>query len=127
MEPTAAFWTRFAASVLATWRLAELLANEDGPADIMVRLRARAQRRFLGRLMDCFQCVSLWVAAPFAFFAAGVSRDWPVAWLAISAGACLIERWCPAREPAARVDAEDSNDELLRTETRALEISRRRR
>ena len=37
----AAFWARLVLAVLATWRLTHLLAREDGPADLVVRLRAR--------------------------------------------------------------------------------------
>ncbi len=84
---------RFVLAVLATWRVTHLLANEDGPADIIVRLRRRLGHGFIGGLMDCFNCLSLWVAAPAAFL---LVRRRPfmqlVSWLALSGGACLLER-----------------------------------
>jgi hypothetical protein len=39
--------------------------------------------------------VSLWVAAPFAFFVASRPFDLIVVWLALSGGAMLIERLKP--------------------------------
>ncbi len=85
-------WMRFVLAVLAAWRVTHLLASEDGPADLIVRIRRRLGESMLGTLMDCFQCMSMWVAAPLAFF---VGRSWidrSVAWLAISGAACLLER-----------------------------------
>jgi hypothetical protein len=44
---------RIALAILATWRVAHLLAREDGPFDLVLRARARAGDGVLGRLMDC--------------------------------------------------------------------------
>jgi hypothetical protein len=79
-------------AVLASWRITHLLANEDGPADMIVRLRVRLGNGFVGSLMDCFQCLSLWVAAPPAFLLSRQPLTWVMCWLAISGGACLLER-----------------------------------
>jgi hypothetical protein len=46
----------------------------------------------LGRVMDCFYCTSVWVAAPMALAVAQEPVAWLVAWLAVSGAACLIER-----------------------------------
>jgi len=89
---------RFAAGALATWRVTHLLAEEDGPADAVVRLRARLGDGGLGRLMDCFACTSVWVAAPVSLAVARRPRDVPVTWLALSGAACLLERAAPAGE-----------------------------
>jgi hypothetical protein len=83
---------RFVLAVLATWRVTHLLANEDGPADIIVRARALLGRGLLGSLMDCFNCLSLWIAAAAAFFVSRTPLPWVVSWLAISGAACLLER-----------------------------------
>ena len=45
-------WFRLTLAVLATWRSAHLVAHEDGPFELVVRLRARAGRGVLGSLMD---------------------------------------------------------------------------
>jgi hypothetical protein len=85
-------WMRLALAVLATWRVTHLLGREDGPGQVLARLRARLGWGFWGRLMDCFYCLSVWVAAPFAFFLARRPGELLVAWLALSGAACLLER-----------------------------------
>ena len=86
------WWVRFILAVLATWRVTHLLANEDGPADVIVRLRALLGQSLAGKLMDCFHCLSLWIAAPMALFVDRSPLQWLFAWLALSGGACLLER-----------------------------------
>jgi hypothetical protein len=86
------FWIRFVLAVLATWRVTHLLASEDGPADLVVRFRARLGRGLIGKLMDCFNCLSLWIAALAALFVSRKLLDWLLTWLAISGAACLLER-----------------------------------
>lgn len=82
----------FVAAILATWRLAHLVAAEDGPWDVVARLRRRAGAGFWGRLMDCFYCLSLWVALPLAWLVADDWRGRLIAWPALSGGAILLER-----------------------------------
>src|ERR1700721_1770827 len=60
------YW--FILSVLCVWRVTHLLQAEDGPADLLVRLRRMAGRGFAGKLLDCFYCLSLWVAFPLAYW-----------------------------------------------------------
>lgn len=85
-------WTRLLVAVLATWRVSHLVVEEDGPWDVVARLRARAGQGLLGRLMDCFYCTSLWAAAPLALVVSREPAAWAVCWLAVSGGACLLER-----------------------------------
>lgn len=87
-----AFWPRFVLAALVTWRVTHLLAHEDGPANLIARFRARLGRGFLGRLMDCFHCLSFWVAAPAAFFVCAAPLDRLFAWLGLSGVSCLLER-----------------------------------
>jgi hypothetical protein len=85
-------WFRFLACALAVWRLTHLLAAEDGPWDLVLRLRRSLGESVLGKMMDCFNCLSLWVSLPFAF---AVVEGWIgriVAWLALSGAACLANR-----------------------------------
>jgi Protein of unknown function (DUF1360) len=119
-------WLRFTLAVLATWRVTHLLASEDGPADLIVRLRAALGESWVGKLLDCFYCLSLWIAAPAALFVSRntVSRDpveWLFSWLAISGGACLAERAFPERQAAhiERLQEIHQGDtrHVLRTET----------
>lgn len=83
---------RFVLAVLATWRVTHLLANEDGPFDMIVRFRALLGRSVFGQLMDCFNCLSLWIAALAALFVSRRLVEWVFCWLALSGGACLLER-----------------------------------
>ena len=113
------FWGRLLLAVLATWRVTHLLASEDGPADLVYRFRARLGQSLLGKLMDCFNCLSLWIAAPLALFVSRKLLDWLLAWLAISGAACLLERL--GREPMAiqplAPAGEGDADHVLRPET----------
>ena len=84
-------WFQFVVAVLATWRLARLIAREDGPFDLVVKLRAQAGDGFAGQLMDCPYCLSLWIAMPFALMLADSAAAWVAAWLAISGGASFLE------------------------------------
>jgi hypothetical protein len=109
---------RFILAVLATWRVTHLLASEDGPADIIVRFRRLLGQSLLGTLMDCFNCLSLWVAAPTALFISRRPVEWFVAWLALSGGACLLERL--GHEPViiqpVSQPPEGDEDHVLRSE-----------
>lgn len=88
-------------AILGCWRVTHLVNAEDGPGDLLVHLRRAAGDGFFGKLLDCFYCLSLWIAAPFA---AVVSRNWSegvLLWLSISAGAILLERATTPRTAAA--------------------------
>jgi hypothetical protein len=88
--------TGLAAATLATWRLTHFVVAEDGPWDVVVRLRRLAGDGPAGQLMDCFYCASLWLALPFVCW---LAHDWAgraVAWLAVSGGAMLLQRAWPA-------------------------------
>ncbi len=76
---------------LATWRLTHLLYAEDGPWDLVVRLRRAVGSGFWGKLLDCFHCLSLWFAAPLAFLIGETWLECIVLWLALSAFAMLLE------------------------------------
>jgi uncharacterized protein DUF1360 len=83
---------RFILAALAVWRVTHLLASEDGPGDLVFRLRAKLGSGFFGRLMDCFYCLSLWIAAPFALLVTRQVMSYLLVWLALSGAACLLER-----------------------------------
>ena len=107
------FSARFVLAALATWRVTHLLASEDGPADLIVRFRARLGRGLAGSLMDCFNCLSLWIAIPFACFVVNGVVDRFVAWLALSGAACLANRLAdrPGGEPVVFETLDRHDDE----------------
>jgi len=90
----------FVLGSLAVWRITHLLAEEDGPWDLMARLRNRLGQSVAGRLLDCFYCLSLWVAL---LPAIGLGGSWRVAclyWFSLSAVACLLQRFSSAPQAA---------------------------
>jgi len=111
---------RFILAVLATWRITHLLAREDGPADLIMRVRARLGNGLAGKLMDCFQCLSLWIALPLAFFVSRKPLDLLLTWLALSGAACLLERIGQEPvviQPISRADEGGTDVGMLRSET----------
>jgi hypothetical protein len=108
---------RFFLGALTVWRITHLLYAEDGPWDVSVRLRRAAGDSFWGKLLDCFYCLSLWVAAPLAFLLGESRRERVLLWFSLSAGASLLER---ATNPAIRIPpatfAEDPADPAISSE-----------
>jgi hypothetical protein len=116
---------RFLLATLATWRVSHLLSAEDGPADLVIRLRERAGAGQLGALMDCFYCLSIWVAAPLALTVAARRRDLPIAWAAISGAACLLEQATTDgidAAPGAEQDPEKGASNVLWPEAQSGEV-----
>lgn len=113
------FWARFVLALLATWRVTRLMASEDGPADIIVRFRKLLGQSQAGQLMDCFNCLSLWIAAPTALFVSRGPVEWLLSWLALSGGACLFQRFRQVPLVMERVSRpfEGEPDHVLRSET----------
>jgi hypothetical protein len=106
---------RFVLAALAVWRVTHLVAREDGPFDLLRRLRRAFAERIFGRLFGCFYCLSVWVALPFAFFVSLSAPEWVVTWFALSGAAILLER--ATREPF-EIEIEESQSELLRSRAR---------
>jgi len=88
--------------ILATWRITSLLNREQGPYNVLGKLRYTIGIRVddagqtygiteLARLVDCPWCLSLWVGAGLALVTATGVRDWALTTLALSAGAVLID------------------------------------
>ena len=116
----------FLLAVLATWRVTHLLAEEDGPWDAIYKMRAALGESVLGSLMDCFKCLSLWVAVPAAFFVTRTPAMWFVVWLAISGAVCLLQRLAAERagmqeNPARPDNSEGDLNHVLWTETVSAE------
>jgi hypothetical protein len=94
--------------VLVVWRITHLIHAEDGPWDGVARLRARAGAGWLGQLMDCFYCLSLWIALPFALLLGTTWLQELLLWPALSAGAILLER---ATDGVAKAPTSDRPEE----------------
>lgn len=106
------FWPRFVLAALAVWRLSHPLAPEDGPFDLVIALRIRLGDA--GRVLDCFFCVSPWVAAPMAFFVSpGRKNGWCI-WLALAGAAGQMHRFS---ERGAMRNEREIEHGMLWTET----------
>jgi len=99
-------------ATLAVWRVTHLLWTEDGPGRVFLRLREAVRDRFAGRVLSCFYCLSVWIAAPAALI---LSTDWlerALVWLGVAGGALLLqratERAAPPPPPPALWRVEDA-------------------
>ncbi len=104
------FWIRFFLAALATWRVSHLLASEDGPGDVVARLRARLGDSVFGQLADCFGCLSVWIAIPLAFFVSEGALNLVVTSLALSGAAFLLERMSPEPVMVERLPETSTGD-----------------
>src|SRR6516165_7572727 len=95
-QPMKFYW--LALGAFGVWRITHLLNAEDGPRQIFVRLRELVGKGFWGDLLDCFYCLSLWVAVPFSWWIGEGWRERILLWPALSAAAILAERVSLARQ-----------------------------
>ena len=101
--------------ILAVWRITHLLAAEDGPINSVVWLRRRAGAGFWGALLDCFYCLSLWIAVPFAYLAGETWKQRLLLWPALSGAAILLERLSSKESvPVAYLESEEQDHAMLR-------------
>ncbi len=78
--------------VIAVWRVTHLISSEDGPFDLIFKLRKFCGDSFFGKLMDCFYCLSIWIGLIAALIAAS---DWKmviILTLYYSGAALMLEK-----------------------------------
>lgn len=85
-------WFEFILMSLAVWRITHLLGKEDGPFDIIFLIRKKAGAGFFGSLLDCFYCLSIWIALPFGIWLGNTWWEKILIWFALSGAACLLEQ-----------------------------------
>lgn len=83
---------QFAVALLAVWRITHLLSKEDAPFDLIFNLRKKIGQGFFATLLDCFYCLSIWTAIPFAAWIASNFVEGIIYSLALSGAACVIEK-----------------------------------
>jgi hypothetical protein len=89
----------FLLCTLALWRITHLLSQEDGPFDIVIKFRKILGQGFFGNLLDCFFCLSIWIAIPFALV---LQDEWTwrfITWFALSGAACLLFKLSEKNNP----------------------------
>ena len=110
--------------ILVVWRLTHLFYGEDGPWDVFILLRRAVGEGFFGRLMDCFYCLSLWVALPLAYWIGESWKERLLLWPALSAGAILLQKHTTKQEaapPVAQGERHEEIDDVLRQQANANE------
>jgi hypothetical protein len=75
---------------LCVFRLAYMLAYEDGPWDVLYRIRKRLGNSTLGNLMDCPDCSSLWLSAFAAAIVWGININYVFYFPALSAVTVIL-------------------------------------
>ncbi|MGD0831337.1 MAG: hypothetical protein ABR907_10365 [Terracidiphilus sp.] len=106
----------FALCALAIWRVSHLLAKENGPWDLIARMREAMGSNVMGRLMDCFYCLSFLVSLAPALWLSSTPAGFLLHWLSLSAVACLVERATQKGQGALRVAPVSSSylDKVIR-------------
>lgn len=70
-----------------------MIAFENGPGDLIARAREKAGAKWIGRLMDCPYCLSVWFAAPVAV---ALHHDGIpmllINWMALSGASVILEK-----------------------------------
>jgi Protein of unknown function (DUF1360) len=104
---------RLVLGALVTWRVTYLLHAEDGPWQVLVRIRKLA-KAVSGKLFDCFYCLSLWVAAPFAYLLGESWEERALLVPALSGAAILLERLTTPTPPLPNyIEDPEVSDGLL--------------
>jgi hypothetical protein len=79
-------------AILGVWRITHLLHAEDGPWHLLVRFRHSLGNGMLSQILDCFYCLSVWIAVPFAWVIGGGWEERLLLWPALSGAAVLLQR-----------------------------------
>lgn len=94
------FLLRFVIAVLACYRLAQLVAIDDGPYFIFDRFRKEIGKRAadgdtlwvnLAELTVCPFCLGIWFALPLAVWVGGTIIEIIIIWLAIAGGQAFLQ------------------------------------
>jgi hypothetical protein len=78
--------------VIIVWRLTHLISMEDGPFDVIIKLRRAAGNSFFGKLMDCFYCLSIWIGLGCALFSGNNLKEIIMLTLYYSGASILLEK-----------------------------------
>lgn len=100
-------WYWLVLGVLAAWRVTHLLQAENGPWDAFLRLRRATASNLIGRILECFYCLSVWVALPLAWTIGEGLAERLMLWASLSGGAILLERVTTPPAPALYAEDEE--------------------
>jgi hypothetical protein len=78
--------------VIVVWRLTHLICAEDGPFDLIIKLRKVLSNSFFGKLMDCFYCLSIWFGFAGAWYEGDNLKEIIILTLYYSGVTILLEK-----------------------------------
>lgn len=80
-------------AALATWRIARMMAHEQGPGNVFERIRAKAaldSRTWIANGFSCVACLSFWVGLVVSALLGGDVLTIGVRGLAFSAASVIL-------------------------------------
>lgn len=86
-------------AALATYRVARIITEEEGPFEIFARLRRRVadDQTWIARGLHCPFCVGFWVAGVFVVYLIAIGEVpitlVPILWPAVAGAAVKIHEW----------------------------------
>lgn len=83
---------KYAIVVIIVWRITHLISSEDGPFDLIIKLRKLAGNTFFGKLMDCFYCLSVWIGLLCACFVTDDIKEIIILSIFYSGASILLEK-----------------------------------
>lgn len=88
-----ALW--FVVAALGVWRVARMIAREDGPFDLFAEVRGRiGQATWVGRGLHCVLCVSWWLAWPAALLLPWADwREYVLLAMGLSGAVVVLHTW----------------------------------
>ncbi|MBA3704352.1 MAG: DUF1360 domain-containing protein [Bacteroidetes bacterium] len=78
--------------VVVVWRLTHLISSEDGPFDLIFKLRKAMGNSFFGKLMDCFYCLSIWVGLAASIFVSTDLKEIVILCIYYSGASIIVEK-----------------------------------
>jgi hypothetical protein len=78
--------------VIVVWRLTHLISAEDGPFEMIFKIRKVVGNSFFGKLMDCFYCLSIWIGFACACFVTFECKEIIILTLFYSGASILLEK-----------------------------------
>ncbi len=77
---------------IVVWRLTHLINSEDGPFDMIIKIRKVVGNSFFGKLMDCFYCLSIWIGFTCACYVTIEIKEVIILTLFYSGTSILLEK-----------------------------------
>jgi hypothetical protein len=81
-------------ATLATYRIALMMATEEGAFSVFYRIRERfdpEQYTWVGRGLNCPYCIGFWIAGLLALLI-DRSLTYPVTWFGVAGGAMIVHK-----------------------------------